>query len=75
MSEHSFLQEKEKNILELLREVEKGIELGNNNLEYLVQNDPDLDRLRAARDMLEVSEREFEYLKKELSDVRKELSK
>lgn len=75
MSEHKFLQEKEKNIIALLEEVEKGIDLGKNNLEYLVQNDPDLDRLKAARDMLEVSEREFEGLKKELSEVRKQLAK
>lgn len=75
MSDKQFLKFKEKNLLELLEQLEISIKFGEENIEYMVQTNPDLNRLIGARESLEISKREFEEAKKELSEVRQLLSK
>lgn len=69
-----FLRMKENNLVELLEQVEMGISLGQENLEYLLDNDPDLDRIQSARKCMDVSKEEFAMYSKELEDVRKKIS-
>jgi tRNA U34 5-carboxymethylaminomethyl modifying GTPase MnmE/TrmE len=75
MSERDFLKFKEKNIIELLEQLEAQVNFGEENIEYLVQNNPDLNRLAGARDALEEAKNEFEIAKRELKEVRDELAK
>jgi hypothetical protein len=75
MAEIDFLRFKERNILELLEQLELTIKIGEENIEHLVQVNPDLNRLIGARQSLEISKKEFEDLKRELSQVRESIRK
>lgn len=75
MSDRDFLLFKEKNLIEHLSELEKSVEIGENNVEHLVQTNPDINRIAGAREALELAKEEFESCKQELSEVRAELAK